>query len=65
VLLEEMQGMKACKASITAWQQLSIQEMRQLVRDGQQAIPQMFVCQHGRPSVLKIDKSAVEKMVGR
>jgi DNA mismatch repair ATPase MutL len=64
-LLEEMQGMKACKASITAWQQLSIPEMRQLLRDGQQAIPQMFVCQHGRPSVLKIDKSAVEKMVGR
>lgn len=60
-----MQGMKACKASITAGQRLSQQEMRQLLRDGQHIIPHMFVCQHGRPSVLKLDKSAVEKMVGR
>lgn len=64
-ILEEMQGMKACKASITAGQRLSQQEMRQLLRDGQQIIPHMFVCQHGRPSVLKLDKSDVEKMVGR
>lgn len=64
-ILEEMQGMKACKASITAGQRLSQQEMRQLLRDGQHIIPHMFVCQHGRPSVLKLDKSAVEKMVGR
>jgi DNA mismatch repair protein MutL len=65
VLLEEMQGMKACKASITAGQHLSLLQMRQLLRDGQQLIPQMFVCQHGRPSVLKIDKTEIEKLVGR
>ena len=64
-ILEEMQGMKACKASITAGQQLSLHEMRQLVRDGQSAIPQMFVCQHGRPSIVKIDKSALDQLVGR
>jgi DNA mismatch repair protein MutL len=64
-ILEEMQGMKACKASITAGQQLTLHEMRQLVRDGQSAIPQMFVCQHGRPSIVKIDKSALDQLVGR
>jgi len=64
-LLEEMQGMKACKASITAGQRLSLPEMRQLIRDGQAAIPQMFVCQHGRPSILKMEKWSLEKMVGR
>ena len=57
--------MKACKASIKAGQILSIPEMRQLLRDGQSSIPQMFVCQHGRPSILKISKGEIEKMVGR
>lgn len=65
VIIEEMLGMKACKASITAWQSLTLPEMRQLLRDGQSVIPQLFVCQHGRPSIVKMPKSAIEKMVWR
>lgn len=64
-ILEEMHGMKACKASITAGQQLSLHEMRELVREGQWVIPHMFVCQHGRPSVVKIDKTQLDHMVWR
>lgn len=64
-ILEEIFGMKACKTSIKAGQQLSMLEMQQLLRDAAQHIPGMFVCQHGRPCVMKIPKEEIEVLVGR
>lgn len=65
LILEEIFGMKACKASIKAGQQLSLPEMHQLLRDAASEIPGMFVCQHGRPCVMKIPKEEIETLVGR
>lgn len=65
LLLDEVLGMKACKASIKAGQKLSHLEMRQLIEDGVQMLPGMFVCQHGRPSVVKIEKSKIDQMFDR
>jgi DNA mismatch repair ATPase MutL len=39
--------------------------MEQLVQDGFEKIPGLFVCQHGRPFFVSIDKSAVDKMFER
>lgn len=63
VILEEIFGMKACKAAIKAGQQLSLIEMQQLLRDGAKDIPGMFVCQHGRPCVMKIPREQIDGLV--
>ncbi|MEY3197845.1 MAG: hypothetical protein RL023_572 [Candidatus Parcubacteria bacterium] len=60
IVLDEIAGMKACKASIKAGQLLSMVEMEQLVRDGVTYIDGMFVCQHGRPSVIKIKRETLD-----
>lgn len=65
LILEEIFGMKACKASIKAGQQLSMPEMQQLLRGAAQEIPGMFVCQHGRPCVMRIPREEIETLVGR
>jgi DNA mismatch repair protein MutL len=58
-------GMKACKASIKAGQRLSMEEMQQLMHDACAYIDGMFVCQHGRPSVVAIQKHQVDAMFER
>lgn len=65
VLLDEILATKACKASIKAGQPLSFPEMQRLLVDGQQRISKMFVCQHGRPSIVKIPKNQVDKLFAR
>jgi len=65
VLLDEKFAMKACKASIKAWQKLSSLQMMQLVKDGFISIDWMFVCQHGRPFFVKIDKKQIDGMMDR
>ena len=65
LMLDEMVGMKACKASIKAGQKLSPEEMKQLILDGFDHITGMFVCQHGRPSVVKIEKGNVDGLFER
>jgi DNA mismatch repair protein MutL len=65
IILDEIAGMKACKASIKAGQPLSHPEMEQLMRDGVAYISGMFVCQHGRPSVVAIKKSQLDGMFER
>ena len=65
LILEEIIGMKACKTSITAWQNLSLTQMYQLLRDWREAIPQLFVCQHGRPSIVKFPKDQIDAFVQR
>ena len=65
VILDEIVGMKACKASIKAGQRLSMGEMEQLMRDGVEHIAGMFVCQHGRPSVVKMRRGEVDGFFDR
>ena len=65
LIIDEVVGMKACKASIKAWQKLSFTEMKQLLDDAREYIPGMFVCQHGRPSVVAIPKPKIEELFER
>ena len=65
IMIEEIVGMKACKASIKAGQSLSIIEMKHLVAEGMRVIPTMFVCQHGRPSIVKLSRQEIDGWVGR
>ncbi|USN54228.1 MAG: hypothetical protein H6765_06695 [Candidatus Peribacteria bacterium] len=65
LILDEILGMKACKASIKAGQKLSKLEMKQLIDDGMRYVEGMFVCQHGRPSVVKIEKKMIEGLFDR
>jgi DNA mismatch repair ATPase MutL len=64
-MLDEILGMKACKASIKAGQRLNILEMQKLMQDGIEHIEGMFVCQHGRPSVVKIPRGDVDGLFDR
>ncbi len=64
-ILEEIFATKACKAAIKAWQKLSYQEMKHLIEDGFETITQFFVCQHGRPFFIKIEKKGIEKLFDR
>jgi DNA mismatch repair protein MutL len=64
-ILEEIFATKACKAAIKAWQRLSMLEMKQLIQDGYEYIEGTFVCQHGRPFFIKIDKNDLEKLFDR
>jgi len=64
-IIDEMLGMKACKASIKAGQQLSMIEMKNLLEEGMKIIDGLFVCQHGRPSVVKVEKKYVEALFER
>ena len=65
LMLDEMLGMKACKASIKAGQRLSLLEMQQLIYDADIYIQWVFVCQHGRPSVVRMDKQSVDGLFDR
>jgi DNA mismatch repair protein MutL len=59
-LLDTILATKACKRSITAWQKLHHHEMAQLIRDWSDVIPGMFVCQHWRPSAVKLPRWAID-----
>lgn len=64
-LLDGVYATKACKASIKAGHKLSYLQMQQLVQDGFEFIPGMFVCQHGRPFFVKMDKKHVDRLFDR
>ena len=59
-ILEQTLATKSCKAAIKANHKLSNLEMQQLIEDGQKYIDWFFVCQHGRPSVVKISKQDID-----
>lgn len=65
IILDELYAMKACKASIKAWQKLSLLEMQRLVEDGFSTIEWMFVCQHGRPFFIKMTKKDLDGLFDR
>lgn len=56
---------KACKTSIKAGHKLSYLQMKQLLEDGFSKIPGMFVCQHGRPFFVKMDKKNIDGLFDR
>lgn len=64
-LLDGVYATKACKASIKAGHKLSYLQMQQLVQDGFEFIPGMFVCQHGRPFFVKMNKKHIDGLFDR
>jgi DNA mismatch repair ATPase MutL len=56
---------KACKTSIKAGHKLSYDQMSNLIKDGFENIEWMFVCQHGRPFFIKMDKKKIDKLFDR
>lgn len=64
-VLDMIFATKACKTSIKAGEKLNYYQMEQLVRDGLTHIDSMFVCQHGRPFFIQIDKKQIDGMMDR
>ncbi len=63
--IEEMIAARVCKrAAIKAGQVLSLQEQRQLVKD-LEACAAPRTCPHGRPTMIHLSVSALEKQFGR
>lgn len=56
---------KACKASIKAGQKLSYQQMASLIKEWFEHIPSLFVCQHGRPFFVKMEKNKIDGLFDR
>ncbi len=54
----------ACHGSIRAGRRLTEAEMSALLRR-MEATPRAATCSHGRPTVLKLSKTEIEKMFGR
>ena len=59
-LVDWVYATKACKTSIKAWNKLSIPQMEELVKKWFEKIPWMFVCQHGRPFFVRIEKKEID-----
>jgi DNA mismatch repair ATPase MutL len=64
-MIDKIFATKACKISIKAWQKLSMEEMCNLIKDWFENIEWMFSCQHGRPSIVKIERGYVDKLFDR
>ncbi|HRU50479.1 MAG TPA: DNA mismatch repair endonuclease MutL [Candidatus Absconditabacterales bacterium] len=64
-VLDGVFATKACKTSIKAGHKLSYEQMANLIKEGFDSIEGMFVCQHGRPFFVKIEKGSVDKMFDR
>jgi len=64
-ILEYVFATKSCKAAIKANHKLSVLEMEQLIKDGLKYIDGFFVCQHGRPSIVKLLKYDIDTFFDR
>jgi len=64
-MLEQTLATKSCKAAIKANHKLSSFEMLQLIKDWIKYIDGFFVCQHGRPSVVKLTKQDIDSFFDR
>ncbi|AHB41383.1 hypothetical protein P148_SR1C00001G0592 [candidate division SR1 bacterium RAAC1_SR1_1] len=64
-ILDAIFATKACKISIKAGDPLSYEQMTRLLKDGFEYIQGMFVCQHGRPFFVKIEKKTIDKFFDR
>lgn len=54
----------ACKSSIKAYEELTIEEMRYLI-DALRHIDEPFTCPHGRPTLVKMTEKDLQKMFRR
>ena len=64
-MFESVLATKSCKAAIKANHKLSFVEMEQLIKDWLKYIDGFFVCQHGRPSVVRLSKDDIDKFFDR
>lgn len=64
-VLEQVLATKSCKAAIKANHKLSVLEMEQLIKDWLENIDWFFVCQHGRPSVVRLSKHDIDAFFDR
>lgn len=64
-VLDQVFASKACKTSIKAGDKLSLVQMVELVKEGFDVIPGLFVCQHGRPFFVKSDRRELDKFFDR
>jgi DNA mismatch repair ATPase MutL len=64
-VLDTIFASKACKTSIKAWDRLSYEQMSALIKDWFTEIDGMFVCQHGRPFFVQIEKGNIDKFFDR
>ncbi|MCP5405278.1 MAG: DNA mismatch repair endonuclease MutL [Pseudomonadaceae bacterium] len=62
--LEHVLATLACHHSIRAGRRLSLAEMNSLLRQMEQT-PDSLTCNHGRPTVVSLDKVALEKLFAR
>ena len=54
----------ACKASIKAYEPLTMEEMRHLINE-LRFISEPFTCPHGRPTLVKLTEKDMQKMFRR
>jgi DNA mismatch repair protein MutL len=64
-VLDMIFATKACKTSIKAGEKLNYYQMENLIREWLSSIDGMFVCQHGRPFFIQIDKKQIDGMMHR
>ncbi len=64
-VLDGVFATKACKTSIKAGHKLSYDQMSNLIKDWFENIEWMFVCQHGRPFFIKMDKKKIDWLFDR
>ncbi|MCF7835395.1 DNA mismatch repair endonuclease MutL [Candidatus Gracilibacteria bacterium] len=64
-MLDGLFATRACKTSIKAGHRLSMQQMLNLIKEGFENIEGLFVCQHGRPFFVQVEKKNIDKLFDR
>jgi DNA mismatch repair protein MutL len=62
--MDELVKLTACHSAIRAGQQLTIEQIRDLIEEFSKA-QNKYTCCHGRPSMIRIKKESLDKAVGR
>ena len=62
--IEEMLTYMSCRSAIKFGQSLSLQEMQVLINQTQK-LKRPYTCPHGRPTMISLSLSELEKMFGR
>tara|TARA_B100001996_G_scaffold383035_1_gene376965 strand:- start:4673 stop:6616 length:1944 start_codon:yes stop_codon:yes gene_type:complete len=63
-LRDKVAFMRSCRGSVKANQKLSLAEMRRLLLD-MRTVPNPWACVHGRPTILRLTKTHMDKHFGR
>jgi DNA mismatch repair protein MutL len=63
-LRDKVAFMKSCRGSVKANQKLNLSEMRRLLLD-MRTVPNPWACVHGRPTILKLTQTHLDKHFGR